>query len=105
MGSAANSAARAASACMTSAIWASSPSAASRTQRRKSVATWSLRLRAGGRRLPGPPGAAGGVKALAGLADAVGEPGLDVHVDVFEFVDEGEAACFDLGGDGVEAGG
>ena len=47
--------------------------------------------------------AAAGVEALAGFADAVGEAGLDVHVDVFEVVDEREAAGFDLGGNLVEA--
>ena len=48
-------AARSASARITSASCASSPSIASRTQRRKSVATWSLRLRAVCSRLPASP--------------------------------------------------
>ena len=47
--------------------------------------------------------AARGVQALAGLADALGQPRLDVHVDVFEVVDEREAAGLDLGGDGRRA--
>jgi len=36
---------------------------------------------------------------LAGLADARGEAGLDVHVDVFQRGVEGELAGLDLGGD------
>ena len=67
-----------ASARITSASCADSPSIASRTHRRKSVATWSLRLRAG-------------VQPLAGLADALGQPRLDVHVDVFQRHIEREA--------------
>ncbi len=48
--------------------------------------------------------AARGVQAPAGLADAFGQARLDVHVDVFERLVEGEAARFDLGGDAGEAG-
>ena len=46
----------------------------------------------------GPPWAA------AGVADAFGEAGLDVHVDVFEGFAEREGAGLDLGGDLGEAG-
>ncbi len=47
--------------------------------------------------------AAGGVQALAGLADALGEPRLDVHVDVFECGVEVEPPGLDLGADRVQA--
>ncbi len=47
--------------------------------------------------------AAGGVEAAAGIADAVGQAGLDVHVDVFEGGVESEAAGFDFSGDLGEA--
>ena len=40
--------------------------------------------------------AARGVQAPAGLADALGQPRLDVHVDVFERRVEGEASGLDL---------
>ena len=40
--------------------------------------------------------AACGVQAAAGLADAIGEAGLDVHVNVFERGVEREAAGLDL---------
>ena len=55
IGSAACSAARCASARIVSPICADSPSIASRTHRRKSVATWSFRLRAVCSRLPASP--------------------------------------------------
>jgi hypothetical protein len=41
--------------------------------------------------------AARGVQPLAGLADALGQPRLDVHVDVFERLGERERAALDLG--------
>ena len=47
--------------------------------------------------------AAGGVQALAGLPDALGQAGFDVHVDVFQRPVEREAAGFDLGGDAGQA--
>ena len=37
------------------------------------------------------------MEAAGGRADQRGEPGLDVHVDVFERAVEGEAAGLDLG--------
>ncbi len=40
--------------------------------------------------------AARGVQPLAGLADALGQPRLDVHVDVFERLVEGEAPGLDF---------
>ncbi len=43
--------------------------------------------------------AARGMQPLAGLADAVGQPRLDVHVDVFQRDIEGEAAGLDFAGD------
>jgi hypothetical protein len=48
--------------------------------------------------------AAPGGQAPAGVADAFGEPGLDVHVDVFEGFAEREGPGLDLGGDLGEAG-
>ena len=44
-----------------------------------------------------------GVQAPAGIADALGEAGLDVHVDVFEGLAEREGPRLDLGGDLGEA--
>jgi hypothetical protein len=40
--------------------------------------------------------AARGVQPAAGLTDAFGQPGLDVHVDVFECHVEREASALDL---------
>ena len=55
----------------------------SRTQSRKSVATWSLRERA----VCSRPAAG---------ADQLGKPALDVHMDVFERALERELAGLDL---------
>ena len=46
---------------------------------------------------------AGGVQAAGGRADHRGEPGLDVHVDIFEGAVEGEGALLDLGPHAAEA--
>ncbi len=51
---------------------ASTFTSSSLTQRRKSSATWSLRERAVW-------------QALGGKTDLVGEPRLDIHVNVFKF--------------------
>ena len=47
--------------------------------------------------------AARGVQALAGLADALGQPRLDVHVDVLERGVEDEGSGLDLGADRRQA--
>jgi hypothetical protein len=47
--------------------------------------------------------AAAGVQALAGVADALGEPRLDVHVHVFQRLTPLEAAGGDVGGDVVQS--
>ncbi len=47
--------------------------------------------------------AAGGVQTLAGFADALGQPRLDVHVDVFEAGVEGEPPGLDFRPDRREA--
>ncbi len=49
--------------------------------------------------------AATGMEAAAGIADPVGEPRLDVHMDVFERRLERETPGLDLGGDGLKAAG
>ena len=46
--------------------------------------------------------AAGGVEALARIADALGEHGFDVHVDVLVVQGELHTIPFDLGEDGLE---
>ncbi len=78
--------ARSISARCSSRIAASRRSIAPRTHSRKSVATWSLRERAVCRRPAAGP-------------DQLGEPRLDVEVDVFVLVAEHKGAGFDLGAD------
>ena len=60
----------------------SSSSIDSRTQRRRSVETWSFRLRRG-------------VQLAADVADPIDQGPLDVHVDVFELDRELEPALVD----------
>ncbi len=43
------------------------------------------------------------MQAPAGIADAFGQPRLDIHVDVFERFIEDEVAPLDLGADGGKA--
>jgi len=43
--------------------------------------------------------AAPGMQPPAGVADALGQPGLDVHVDVLERIGEHEPPGGDVGGD------
>ena len=43
------------------------------------------------------------MQLLSGLADEFRQPGLDVHVDVFQRVGPFECARFDLGAYGLEA--
>ena len=64
---------------MSATIW----SIAARSHRRMSVATWSLRERAG-------------VQPLAGVADEIGQPLLDIEMHVLEVERPLERAALDL---------